>query len=181
MSRRRRPSLIRLPRNPRHAALLILLILLLAGLRLWQPDWFKQAPAEPRPLESGVYRVARIIDGDTFLIVDGDERIRLIGADTPETVHPKRPVESWGPEATLFTKDFLAGDEVRLEFDGPSRDKYGRILAYAYVGERMLNEELIRAGLARARLRYPYSSSIKERFRRAENEAKSARRGIWSE
>ena len=177
---RRRPSLMRLPRNPRHAALLVILALLLAGLRLWQPDWFEQATVEPRPLEPGVYRVAKVIDGDTFYIVQGNEKIRLIGADTPETVHPKRPVETWGKEATLFTKDFLADGEVRLEFDGPSRDKYGRILAYARVGERMLNEELIRAGLARARLTFPYSASMKDRFRRAEDEAKSAHLGIWS-
>lgn len=160
------------------AALLVALVLLLAVVRQWRPEQFESST--PRPLEAGVYRIAKVIDGDTFGIVDGQERIRLIGADTPETVHPKRPVELWGPEATLFTKDFLAGGEVRLEFDGPSRDKYGRILAYAWVGDRMLNEELIRAGLASAEPWYPYSAAMKDRFRRAEGEARAARRGIWS-
>ena len=96
-----------------------------------------------------------MVDGDTFVLADAKEHVRLIGADTPETVKPNWPVEPWGPEATAFTKQFLAGGEVRLEFDGPPRDKYGRMLAFVWVGDRMLNEELIRAGLARAELQYP--------------------------
>lgn len=76
MSRPRRLSLMRLPRRPQHVAGLIVLILLLAGLRLWQPGWFEQAP-EPRPLEPGIYHIARVIDGDTFKIIDGNEKIRL--------------------------------------------------------------------------------------------------------
>jgi len=180
MSRRRRIPSISLFRRSRQAAILIALLVLLAGLHWWRPDWFEQTP-EPRPLSAGAYRIAKVIDGDTFQIVDGNERVRLIGADAPETVKPDHPVEPWGRDAALFTKNFLAGGEVVLQFDGPSRDQYGRILAYAWVGERMLNEELIRDGLARARLAYPYSAAMKERFQRAEKEAKFARRGIWSD
>ena len=73
------------------------------------------------------------------------------------------------------------GGEVRLEFDGPTRDKHGRVLAHVWVGERLLEEELIRAGLARAELGYRYSAAMKDRFRRAEAEARQARRGIWSD
>jgi len=178
MSRPRRFRQLRLPRRPWQAVLLVVLVLLLAALRQWWPELFESS--SPRPLEAGFHRVARVVDGDTFLLADAAERVRLIGADTPETVKPNHTVEPWGPEATQSTKDFLAGGEVRLEFDGPARDKYGRILAYVWVGDRMLNEELLRAGLATAKLGYPYSSAMKERFRRAEGEARAARRGIWS-
>lgn len=176
MSRSRRFRSIRFSRRPGQVVLLIALVLLLAAVHRWRPQQFESST--PRPLDTELHRVQRVIDGDTILLAP--ERIRLIGADTPETVHPKRPVEPWGPEATQFTKDFLAGGKVRLEFDGPSRDKYGRMLAYVWVGDRMLNEELIRTGLATAELGYPYSSAMKDRFRRAEDEARAARRGIWS-
>lgn len=134
----------------------------------------------PEALPEGRYRVARVVDGDTLLLANG-ARVRLIGADTPETVKPEHPVEAWGPEATRFTRQFVAGGEVRLQMDREKVDRYGRFLAYVWVGERMLNEELIRAGLARARLEFRYAPSMKTRFRKAEEEARQAQRGIWSQ
>ena len=151
-------------------------LLALAALHQWRPELFQ--PTASQPLESGTCRVDRVVDGDTLVV--GGEKVRLIGANTPETVKRDWPIEPWGPEATAFTKDFVAGGAVRLEFDGPRRDKYERLLAYVWVGDRMLNEELIRAGLARAELQYRYSAAMKARFRRAEAEARAARRGIWS-
>jgi micrococcal nuclease len=100
--------------------------------------------------------------------------------DTPETVKPNHPVEPWGPQASEFTRQFVAGGPVRLEFDRERLDRYGRFLAYVWVGGRMLNEELLRAGLARMEPQYRYARTVKERFRRAEEEAKAAGRGIWS-
>jgi micrococcal nuclease len=69
---------------------------------------------------------------------------------------------------------------VRLTFGLERRDRYDRFLAYVWNGATMLNEELIRAGLAEARLDYRYSSTMKRRFATAQEEAKRARRGIWS-
>ena len=179
MGRRQRlPTIGSIVRRPQRAAPVVILLLAVLALRAWHPEWFEQRP--PPPLAPGAYRVARVIDGDTFVLAEPEERIRLIGADTPETVKPNHPVEPWGPEATRFTKEFLAGGEVRLEFDGPPRDGYGRILAFAWVGDRMLNEELILAGLARAEVQYNYSTGMKGRFLRAEAEARAARRGIWT-
>jgi micrococcal nuclease len=176
MRRRYRSALPRLPRRPWQALLLVALVLLLAVLQQFRPRLF----SPPHELAPGTYRVARVVDGDTFVVAEPRERVRLIGADSPETVKPNWPVEPWGPEATVFTKKFLAGGEVRLEFDNERRDKYGRLLAYVWVGHRMLNEELIRAGLARAEPQYHYSAAMKARFRRAQAEARAARRGIWS-
>ena len=141
--------------------------------------YYNAPPGPPEVLAEGLYEVQRVVDGDTLLLAN-HARVRLIGADTPETVKPNHPVEPWGPEASEFSRQFVAGRQVRLELDRERLDKYGRFLAYVWVGDRMLNEELIRAGLARAELQYHYSASMKTRFRRAEADAKSAGRGIWS-
>ncbi len=155
------------------------LVLLAAILRLLASG-DSQSPG-PESLSEGLHRVERVVDGDT-LVLESGARVRLIGADTPETVKPNHPVEPYGPEATQFTKQFVedAGREVRLQLDRERKDRFDRFLAYVFVGDRMLNEELIRAGLAKARTEFNYSPTMKRRFRKAEEEAKSAGRGIWS-
>lgn len=125
------------------------------------------------------YAVERIIDGDTLLLTDGT-RIRLIGVDTPETKHPNRPVEPLGPEATEFVKQHIQGQTISLQFDRERRDRYQRVLAYVYVGEWFLNEELIRAGFSRAETGYPYSNLMKKRFQKAEADARDNHTGIWA-
>src|SRR4030043_1831833 len=70
--------------------------------------------------------VERVIDGDTLLLRNG-EYVRLIGVDTPETKHPEKPVEYFGKEAYLFTKNMVEGKQVQLQYDWQSRDRYGRI------------------------------------------------------
>lgn len=129
----------------------------------------------------GVLTVERVVDGDTLRLTNG-ETVRLIGVDAPESVKPDSPVEPYGPEAAEYLAALVrqAGNQVRLEFDGPRRDKYGRLLAYVWAGDKLLNEEIIRAGFGRAETQYSYSHIMKERFRLAETEAKRARRGIWS-
>jgi micrococcal nuclease len=109
-----------------------------------------------------------------------EARVRLLGIDTPETVKPNAPVEPWGPEATEFTKRLTAEGNVRLELDKRRIDRYGRSLAYVYVGDRLLNEELVRAGLARVSVYPGDSATIERRLRAAEAEARKAERGIWS-
>ena len=138
-------------------------------------------PAVPGKLEEGVHEVRRAIDGDTILLASG-ARIRLQGVNTPETVMPNHPVEAWGPEASQFTKDFIkkAGHRVRLTFSLERKDRYDRFLAFVWNGDVMLNEELIRAGLGYARRDYRYSETMKRRFTKAQDEAKKAGRGIWS-
>ncbi len=149
-------------------------LVLLFATRYW---------AEPRtrvPLNSGtLVFVERVVDGDTLLLADG-ERVRLLGVNTPETKHPSKPVEPFGEEASAFTRSLVEGRTVRLELDRERRDNYGRILAYVYCDQRFLNEELIRAGLSFAQTRFPYSEQMKRRFKAAEAEARSHRRGLWS-
>jgi hypothetical protein len=100
-------------------------------------------PGTPAPAQPQVAKVTRVIDGDTLKLSTGEE-VRLIGVDTPETKHPRKPVEYFGKEASAFTKQLVEGKEVRLEFDVQRQDKYQRTLAYVYVGEMMVNAELVR-------------------------------------
>ena len=118
--------------------------------------------------------VVRVIDGDTIDVsLDGQqERVRLVGVDTPETVHPEIGVEPWGPEASNFTKTLLpSGTKVRLEFDVQERDRYGRRLAYLYLRDgRRLNELLLQEGLAQL-LTAPPNVRYVDRFVSARRQA----------
>ena len=176
---RRRFFSFRLPRRRWQAFFLVVLLLALAALRQWGPELFRPETIAPASRTSWVVRV---VDGDTLVLAGLKPSVRLIGADTPETVKPNTPVEPFGPEARQFTEQFIAeaNGEVRLQFDRDRVDRYERFLAYVWSDGEMLNEELIRAGLAEAALQYRYASTMKTRFRRAEEEAKAAGRGIWS-
>ena len=157
----------------------LILVALIAAALLRQ--WFDQPAGEAFSFDSaGPYRVQRVVDGDTLVLDDGT-RVRLIGVDTPETKHPRKPVERLGPEAAAFTRRHVEGKLVTLQFDRERRDKYRRVLAYVYREDWFLNEELIRAGFSRAVTRYPYSARMKRVFRAAESEARNARRGLWAE
>lgn len=159
----------------------VIALLVVLAMLYWSRDEWQQ-PAEPptaAPPPAGAQEVVRVVDGDTIIIAP-DTRVRLIGVDAPESVKPEHPVEPFGPESSEFTREFLARGEARLEFDRERFDQYDRMLAYFWVGERMLNEELLRAGLARWERNYNYSSEKKQRFRAAEEEAREANRGIWS-
>ncbi len=142
------------------------------------------------PLREGTWEVVHVVDGDTLDVVDHENtkhRIRFIGSDTPEVVKPNTPVQPFGPEASDFTKQMVAAsnNRVRIAFDGDQIDKYGRNLAMIYVqtaqGEICLNEELLRQGLAHARLQYRFSKGAKQRMEQAVQEAQAARRGLWSQ
>jgi micrococcal nuclease len=155
------------------------ILVLAVALAAWQVFFpaDRGPPVIPSPGSTAL--VERAIDGDTLLLAD-HTRLRLLGVNTPETKRPDWPVEPFGPEAQEFTRTHVEGRRVRLEFDKERRDKYDRVLAYVYVDEWLLNEELIRAGLGRAITNHPYSETMKRRFRAAQREAQLKRRGIWS-
>jgi len=127
-------------------------------------------------------RVVAVIDGDTIdVTIEGKrERVRMIGVDTPETVHPKKAVETFGKEASEFTKSTLMGKTVTLEFGEEERDKYGRILAYIFLSDGTnVNGELIRRGYGYAYLRFPFALSAL--FSAYEAEARKAKLGLWAD
>ena len=95
----------------------------------------------------------RVVDGDTIDIAIGGntERVRLIGINTPETKHPTKGVECFGPEASAYTQQLLpAGTALRVERDIEARDKYGRLLLYVYrmPDNLFVNYELAAQGYA---------------------------------
>lgn len=131
---------------------------------------------------TGPYRVVRTVDGDTIvLLMDGkQETVRLIGVDTPETVHPNRPVEFFGKEASAFTRGILSEQDAYLDFDLEQKDRYGRLLAYVYRASDGLfvNREIVRQGYGHAYTQFPFKHL--DEFRRAEQEAREAKRGLWA-
>lgn len=130
-----------------------------------------------------VYPVGRIIDGDTVeLLRDGTAvKVRLIGVDTPETVHPQKPVEWYGREASTFLRNLLQGESVFLVYDAQRVDKYGRVLAYLYRAPDGLfvNAEIVRQGYGHAYTVFPFRHM--EEFRALEAAAREAQRGLWGD
>lgn len=107
--------------------------------------------AGPETAEKYVTTVLRVVDGDTIVVNYNsvEEYVRLIGVDTPESVHPdsSRNTEE-GILASDYTKSKLEGKQVELEFDVQQRDMYGRLLAYVYVDGVMFNKTLLEDGVA---------------------------------
>jgi endonuclease YncB( thermonuclease family) len=141
-----------------------------------------QTPVEPMPPPSDLVeaQVTRIVDGDTVqVLIDGVEyRLRYIGIDTPETKHPTLGVEPFGPEATQANTELVEGKTVWLEKDVSETDRYGRLLRYVYVDDLMVNEELLRRGLARVAT-FPPDVKYADRFLELQRAAQEAGLGMW--
>lgn len=153
------------------------MLVALVLLRPWE-SW--DGLGRDEPLETAVVPVTRVVDGDTVEVrLDGKtEDVRYIGVDTPETVKPGAPVDCFGPQASAFNHRLVEGRRVRLVFGVEQRDVYGRLLAYVYLGERFVNAELVRRGLART-LTIPPNDRYAGRLKRLEIAASRAGRGLW--
>ncbi|MGC4001794.1 MAG: thermonuclease family protein [Pirellulales bacterium] len=153
------------------------------------------APAKSKLNNSkdGTYAVTHIADGDTINL-EGKHRVRLIGINCPEIAHPEKTpptkAQPWSDDALRFTVAATRGKSVRIEFDPDyeETDHYGRWLCWVYYRdggiEKLLNEELVRQGLAFVyddRRRFPYSESIYRRLKAAQTEARRNRRGIYAD
>lgn len=126
----------------------------------------------------------RVVDGDTVNVFDdqGNElKLRLLLIDTPETVHPNKPVEQFGPEASeRLTELVNSGEQLYIEYDtGAKTDNYDRHLVYLYVGDTNVHEVLLEEGLARVGYIYEQQKYLEE-FRAAEQIARDQQIGIWS-
>lgn len=128
--------------------------------------------------------VRRVIDGDTVELQDG-RLVRYIGIDAPESRRKinDRWVEDPQPlsrEATQMNRRLVEGKAVRLEYDVQPLDRFGRLLAYVYDGEVMINAQLLRSGLAKL-LTIPPNVKYVEQFRALVEEARRQRRGLWAD
>ena len=129
-----------------------------------------------------VGRVVKVVDGDTIHVQLGStrEKVRYIGVDTPETKHPAKGQQCYGPAASAFNERLVGGQRVRLERDVEDRDRYGRLLAYVY-RERdglFVNAELARLGYAQPLTIAPDVRHA-ERFVALARSARQGGRGLW--
>ena len=127
--------------------------------------------------------VVRVVDGDTVVlrIAGRKESVRLIGVDTPETKHPTKPVECFGPEASRHAAGLLpAGTEVLVRRDTEARDVYRRLLLYVYRADDGLfvNRELVAGGWAVPKS-YPPNTAHAEEFAALAATAEAAGLGLW--
>lgn len=154
-------------------------------------------------LTEGPYQVSRVVDGGTLVLIaqantTSDHpshtrfrsfvpraRVRLMGVAVPGQSLTEQPfrravVDRWQDAATDFTLHFVVDGKVRLRLDRRRIDRAGVFLAYVFIGNRLLNAELVRAGLARVDTTPGDSAPMITRLRKAEQEARQARRGMWS-
>lgn len=124
-------------------------------------------------------RVDHVYDGDTVRLVDG-RRLRLIGVDTPELNHREGRPDPFAQAAREATERLVGGAELHLRFDTERRDRYGRLLAHAFLPDgRSLSRILIGDGLG-TQLTVPPNVWNVDCLSAAEREAQAARRGIWA-
>ena len=155
----------------RRSALALLLVTIALGAAC--------SPSRAAPAD-GTATVVAVSDGDTIDVDLGGntESVRLLGIDTPETHHPTKPIECYGPEAADYTRRRLLGRAVELESDVESHDIYDRRLAYVTIDGERFDDELLRLGYARL-LVIPPNELHARAMLDAELEARRAERGLW--
>ena len=131
---------------------------------------------------SGTYTVTNVVDGDTIDVRDAfgkEDRVRLVGIDTPETVDQNRPVGCFGPEATLRMKELVEGETVTLQNKpDEDRDTYGRLLRYVFLGDRDIGAVMIEEGYAVSLCkRFPHARCTE--YDEMERAAKAGGMGRW--
>ena len=157
---------------------LVLAVVLVAPVRSHPASLAVAAAAQTHPSVDA--DVVRVVDGDTIRVRLGNrvEKVRYIGVNTPELHHPQRGVEPGGREAADVNHLLVSGKHVRLEFDVRERDRYGRLLAYVWVGDVMVNAELVRRGYAQV-MTVPPNVRYQALFLSLERAAREGGRGLW--
>ena len=132
--------------------------------------------------------VVRVVDGDTIDVrfdgVSTTQKIRLLGVNTPETVDPRRVVQCFGKQASSFMKALLTEKHIRLDADpeADERDKYDRLLRNIVLPDGTdVNASLVGSGYAYAYVSFPQNKQRQKQLTRLQEEAKTAKRGVWVE
>lgn len=141
-----------------------------------------RSEASPLSATSSGILVTKVIDGDTIEI-EGGEKVRYLGVDTPETKDPRKPVQCFGKEASNRNKNLVEGKRVFLEKDVTETDKYNRLLRFVYLpledGTRLfVNDYLIREGYGHV-LTIPPDVKYSEQFLDAQRKAREQKKGLW--
>lgn len=130
------------------------------------------------------YVVSKVIDGDTIEVLIGNqkEKVRLIGLNTPETVDPRKKVECFGKEASVFLKNILSDKKVILKNDQSQndKDKYGRLLRYVYLDDILINKMIIEKGFG-YEYTYKFPYKFQKEFKDAQKFAEENKLGLWAD
>lgn len=169
--------------DPHRRAAVIVALTFAAAVACSSPEAFSSAGTSTPTVVTPNATVVRHVDGDTIIVRRGgeDQRVRLIGIDTPETKKPNVPVECFGPEASARLHDLLPdGSSIRLERDVEELDAYHRLLAYVYRAEDglFINEAMAVDGYADALTIKPNTAHA-DRFRAITERARQDHRGLW--
>ncbi len=125
-----------------------------------------------------IVEVDYVLDGDTFDTTAG-QRIRLLGIDAPEIAHKDSAGEPFGPQSTEWLRGKIQGRKVKLTFDKREKDHYGRILAWVWVDDELINESSLRTGNARLLDKFGLPVDLEEQLRAAEADAQVQHLGLW--
>ena len=149
--------------------------------RWWLPLLFLPLVLASASAQTDDCAVVRVVDGDTIHVQCSArvEKVRYIGIDAPEIHHPIWGAEPGGPEAAALNRRLVGGRHVRLELDVRVRDQYGRLLAYVWVGDLMVNAELVRLGYAQV-MTVPPNVRYQALFLKLQREARADGRGLWA-
>ena len=130
----------------------------------------------------GLVQLVEVVDGDTIKVqMNGKtETVRLLLIDTPESVHPSKPVQPFSKEASKYTEDLLRDADVELELGIGERDKYGRLLAYVYADGKSVQESLLKKGLARVAYVFEPNTKYVDEYQDIQMKAQQEGVGIWS-
>jgi endonuclease YncB( thermonuclease family) len=131
---------------------------------------------------AGLFKVVRIYDGDTIKAVghDIEIKVRLVGIDAPETSKGKRkPGQPFGRKAEKYLAGLVLNRVVDIK--GYGSDRYGRILAEIYVGDRNVNLEMVKTGYAEVYSGRPPKGLYMKEYKKAEDRARNVGQGIWSQ
>jgi micrococcal nuclease len=156
----------------RHRLPALLIVLFIAALLRCYPA-----------VDYGAIKVAQVIDGDTVILAN-NQKVRYIGLDTPELTERTSTGFEYAPkpfaeEAREFNRSLVEGKVVRLEFDVVKKDKYGRLLAYCFVDDKLVNAEILKNGLG---MLYTMAPNVKyvEVLVRAQEQARAEELNLWS-
>lgn len=174
---------MRIKENKRiKAAVITVVLIILGGVFGLSQTEIDEVETVLNPVDPGFARVVRVVDGDTIEINHGskNEKVRLVGVDTPETSHPNKAVQCFGYAAKEYLEGLIDDKDVRLERDELSSDidRYNRLLRYVYLKDgTLVNLEIIKEGYGFAYTSFDFEKE--DEFSAAQKMASAENKGLW--
>lgn len=174
--------------NKRYKKLGSMVLTILLGLLLVYAGYQKSQDSNTQTGNGKTYyhaKVTKVVDGDTAeIVLNGQtKKVRYIGMDTPEVVDPRKTVQCFGKEASNKAHELLDGQDVTVVQDNlvGEQDKYGRILAYIYLPDgKLYNQLMIAQGFAHEYTYQNQAYTFQQEFKQAQQQAIDSQSGLWS-